>query len=181
MFQFCTEGTTAIGEREPRRTLTEPNCSQSWIREVGQRRPGSSGWVGLRSTCGLELPHAEMQVNTTCLERRCYLDILVACLTPGSRLAPPDLNAREHDPLVEPASSAGARPLAFSRGTEFTEHGWAQSCCMQKLSCDRDDMLMEYFTRYIHWRLMEFNAQGMYTRLLSLVMSVKGHFVLMPF
>ena len=116
MFQFCTEGATAIGER----ASSDFDGTQLFtllIREVGQRRLGSSGWVGLRWTCGLELPHAEMQVNTTCLERRCYLDIPVACLTPGSRLAPPDLNAREHDPLVEPASSEGARPLAFPRGT----------------------------------------------------------------
>ena len=122
MRHFCTEGTTAIGERERASSdfdgtqlFTQLN-SRSWS-ETSMGLWSGRPEVGLRSTCGLELLHPEMHdLSTT---RCCYLGILVACLTPGSRLAPPDPNAREHDLLVEPASSEGARPLAFPRGTEW--------------------------------------------------------------
>ena len=73
MFQFCTDGATAIGEREPRRTLTEPNCSHSWIREVGQRRLGGSGWVSLRSIVPARLLVLTVVVSPVCNTKGVYL------------------------------------------------------------------------------------------------------------
>ena len=55
-------------EREPRRTLTGPKSSHSWIREVVQKVSGGSSRVGLWSTCGLKFPRAATQPKTTCLE-----------------------------------------------------------------------------------------------------------------